>query len=137
MMLIGTSFGGCLQSIMLGEVSKEDVLVIISRTRMRTLADVVQVVEDYHANGNHWATVPGNYSKLAEFDLADVLRLACDLYEAGKIHQPQNFTENPEFVHPNLKRTKIWLEVVPKSDTHHHSVLDAYNKYKMVAALIK
>jgi hypothetical protein len=137
MMLIGTSFGGCLQSLMLGEVSKNDVLVIITRTTIKNLEGIKTVVNEYHSRGNPWATVTSNYSRLREFDLEEITKLACDLYQFGKIHQPALYTGQGGFVHQDLSQTKLWLEVVPMEDMHHPSVIDAYTKYKMVAELAK
>ena len=84
MMLIGTSLGGCLQSIMLGEVSENDVLMIITRTGAKDLMGIIDIVTDYHNYGNSMATVTSNYNRLREFDLDQVIELACKLYKSGK-----------------------------------------------------
>lgn len=137
MMLIGTSLGGCLQSIMCGEVSKDDVLVIITRTRARDLDDLIDVVTSYHKEGNVWAEIKTNYSRLQEFELSKVIDLLWELYHAGKIHQPAMFMEHGGFVHPELTREQLWLEVAPVPTTQHPTVIDAYSKYKMLATLMK
>jgi len=137
MMLIGTSLGGCLQSIMLGEVSENDVLMIITRTGAKDLVGIIDIVTDYHNYGNSMATVTSNYSRLREFELDQIIELACKLYKSGKIHQPKLYMGHSGFVHQDLTQYKLWLEVVPTEETHHPSVMDAYTKYKMVATLAR
>lgn len=56
MMLVGTSLGGCLRSLALGEVDKDDVLVIITRTSCKDVDSIIRVVEEYHSAGNVFAT---------------------------------------------------------------------------------
>lgn len=135
-MLIGTSLGGCLQSILAGEVSEDDVLCIISRTAAKDLDGILRVVEQYCGNGNMFATNPNNYSKLHEFPLDDVKDLAWRLYESGKIHQPRLINNELGFVHSELSRYKLWLEIAPSpNDTP--AVINAYNQYKMLVELTK
>jgi hypothetical protein len=85
-MYIGTSLGGCLRSIMAGEVSKDDVLFIVTRTDCPTYEKFVDVVKKYHEQGNPYASNPDNYS-LDLYDLDEVLGLGNYLWYEGKIHQ--------------------------------------------------
>jgi len=134
-MLIGTSLGGCLKSIMSGEVSEDDVLVIISRTKCNDLESLMYVVEDYYTAGNRFATVPVNY-QLEQFDLDELKLLAQRLYQAGKIHQPRMFSRDTGFVHHELSRDQLWLEIAPRvTDTP--AVINAYKQYKMLVELTK
>jgi len=136
MMLIGTSLGGCLQSILAGEVSEDDVLCIISRTAAKDLDGIMHVVEGYWGSGNSYATKPDNYSKLHEFPLDDAKDLAWRLYEAGKIHQPRLYNHDVGFIHHELSRYTLWLEVAPSpNDTP--VVVNAYKQYKMLVELTK
>ena len=51
-MYIGTSLGGCLQSLMANEVSIDDVLLIVTRTRAPTFEKFIGVVASYITYGN-------------------------------------------------------------------------------------
>lgn len=135
MMLVGTSFGGCLKSILTGKVSEDDVLVIITRTSFKDHDGLMRVVEQYHNEGNKWATRPDNY-ELSEFDLDEVKELAYRLYEHGKIHQPRLNNNFQGFVHPEMTRDELWLEIAPKA-TDAPAVVNAYNQYKMLVELTK
>lgn len=135
MMLVGTSFGGCLRSIMAGEVSEDDVLIIITRTAFKDHDGLMRLVDEYHSDGNKWATKPSNY-ELSEFDVDDVKELAYRLYENGKIHQPRLINNFPGFIHPELSRNQLWLEIAPKA-TDAPAVVNAYNQYKMLVELTK
>lgn len=135
MMLIGTSFGGCLKSLMANEVSEDDVLVIITRTAFKDLDGLMRVVEQYHNDGNKWATKPSNY-ELSEFDVDEVKELAQRLYEHGKIHQPRLNNNFQGFIHPEMSRDKLWLEIAP-SPNDSPAVVNAYNQYKMLVELTK
>lgn len=135
MMFVGTSFGGCLKSIMMGEVSEQDVLLIITRTAFKDVDGLMHVVEQYHQDGNFFATKPENYN-LNSFDLDEVKLLAQRLYEHGKIHQPRLQNNFHGFIHPELSRDQLWLEIAPKlTDTP--AVVNAYNHYKMLSELTK
>ena len=51
MKYIGTSLGGCLNSLMAGEVSEDDVMFIVTRTFCPTYETFMQVVEQYYIEG--------------------------------------------------------------------------------------
>lgn len=138
MMLIGTSFGGCLKSILSGEVSEDDVLLIITRTQAGSLETVLGLAERYYLEGNRYATKANNY----EFDqsivnLENVKALAARLYLAGKIHQPRNFDHGNGFIHPEMSRAALWMEVSPIGLNDNPAVIEAYEKYKVLDALTK
>jgi hypothetical protein len=61
MLYIGTSLGGCLLSIMSGEVSENDVMVIITRTDAPDYGRYIGVVKAYHERGNPFARNPERY----------------------------------------------------------------------------
>ncbi len=136
-MLIGTSLGGCLQSIMQGEVSEEEVLLVITRTMSISHDALMKIVEMYHADGNFAASHPGRY-EIGDFPLDKVKELATRLYENGKIHQPRNFGVRGVYIHPGLANTPgVWTEVNPMNSNSNPAVLDAYDKYRMLDALTK
>lgn len=137
MMLIGTSFGGCLKSILAGEVSEDDVLLIITRTHAVDLEAVIGMAERYYYEGNPSASVSSNYEFDESIDIDAVKSLAGRLYLAGKIHQPRNFGHNPGFVHPDMSRAALWMEVNPIGLNKNPIVIDAYEKYKVLDSLTK
>jgi hypothetical protein len=135
MMLVGTSLGGCLKSIALGEVSVDDVLVIITRTSCPDLDQLISVVKSYYDYGNVGARQRSNYD-LSECDIDSVIDIASDLYRSGKIHQPRLFNGSGGFVHIELSRKEIWIPLAPSPKTDDERVVDAYEKYKVLRSLL-
>jgi hypothetical protein len=136
MMLIGTSFGGCLKSILKGEVSEDDILVIISRTQVNSLENALRIAEKYYNEGNSYATVSGNYD-FTGTDLEELKTLVARLYLGGKIHQPRLFEHGSGFIHPDMSRAALWMEVSPIGLNQNPAVVEAYEKYKMLDNLTK
>jgi hypothetical protein len=132
MMYIGTSLGRCLRSLLLDEVSADDVLVIITRTRSTDLEKFISVVQEYYEDSG--------FHRPASYDLAvkpwhEVEELAKYLYESGRIHQPRNFTSlGDSFIHPGLS-DDVWVEVSPKSRNTTPAVVQAYEHYKLLDSL--
>lgn len=135
MMLIGTSLGGCLRSLAAGEVDIDDVLCIITRTKCTDKERLMHVVEEYHKEGNQFAIMASNYD-MGQYDLEGIKEIAYLLWEAGKIHQPRLYNDHGGFIHPELTRDQLWLEIAPKV-TDNPSVVKAYEHYKMLSALTK
>lgn len=137
MMLIGTSFGGCLKSIISGEVSEDDVLLIITRTQSGSLEGIVKLAEAYYYKGNPHATMANNYEFDDDDDIEEVKALAARLYLAGKIHQPRLFEADGGFIHSDLTHDSLWLEVSPIGLNKNPSVIEAYEKYKVLDHLTR
>ena len=137
MMLIGTSFGGCLKSILAGEVSEDDVLLIISRTKAEDFEGILKLAEQYYSEGNRFARRPSNYTFDKSINLEDVKSLAARLYLAGKIHQPRINGHHTGFIHPDLSGDVLWMEVSPIGLNNHPAVIEAYEKYKVLDNLTK
>jgi hypothetical protein len=136
MMYVGTSLGRCLRSILLGEVSEDDVLLIITRTMTSDLEQFIVVVRQYYDEGNYTARQPQDYDLSAK-PWEEVEALATRLYTSGKIHQPRNFVSlGDQFIHPDL-HSDLWVEVSPKNRNTTPMVVEAYEKYKMLDALTK
>ena len=135
-MYVGTSLGRCLRSIILGEVSEDEVLLIITRTMTNDLGEFIVVVKQYHDEGNYSSFNPHEYSLSAK-PWEEVEALATRLYTSGKVHQPRNFASlGSQFIHPELSKD-IWIEVSPKNRNTTPMVVEAYEKYKMLDALTK
>jgi hypothetical protein len=135
MMLVGTSLGGCLKSLALGEVSVDDVLVIITRTSCPDLEQLISVVKSYYEYGNVGARQRSSYD-LSDCDLDTIIEIASDLYRNGKIHQPRLFNGFGGFVHVELSRKEIWIPLAPSPKTDDERVIDAYEKYKVLRNLL-
>ena len=135
MMYIGTSLGRCLRSILMDEVSERDVLLIITRTKSETIEQFIGVVKTYFEDGGNFTS-----SRPTDYDIAvkpwhEVEKLATQLYNSGKIHQPRNVASlGSSFIHPGLRKD-VWIEVSPKSRNTTPAVVQAYEHYKMLDSL--
>jgi len=136
MMYIGTSLGGCLQSMMANEVSEKEVMFIVTRTDAPDYEKFINVVKAYHAQGNPFASRPGNY-ELGDYELEDVLKLAETLWYKGKIHQPRSFVGAMGYQHPFNGGDQLWWQVVPTNTNSNPAAVDAYEKYKMLDILTR
>lgn len=134
-MLVGTSLGGCLRSLALGEVRKDDVLVIITRTSARDITELLGIVETYHRDGNSNVTKQSNYD-MSGIDLELIKDIAQDLYYHGKIHQPQLFNGHGGFVHLELSKNQIWIPLAPKPGNDDPRIVEAYQKFEVLRKLI-
>ena len=136
MMYVGTSLGRCVRSILLGEVSEDDILLIVTRTMTPNLEEFIVVVKQYYDEGNYTSRNPSSYD-LSVKSWKEVEALATRLYSSGKIHQPRNFVSlGDQFIHPDLSND-IWVEVSPKSRNTTPAVVQAYEQYKMLDVLTK
>ena len=143
MMYIGTSLGGCLLSLMANEVSEDKVMFIVTRTMCPTFESFIDVVKQYHAEGNPYQR-RSNLNALSEYDLTDVKALATRLYYSGRIHQPRVFDDagrkaghSYQYNHPAKLGNGLWMQVVPTNDNDTPAVVEAYEKYKMLDNLTK
>ena len=136
MMYIGTSLGRCLRSILLDEVSEDDILLIITRTQTKDYEAFLTIVKQYYEDGNWSSLRPEDYD-LAVKPWEEVEALASRLYKSGKIHQPRNFALlGSQFIHPDLS-DDVWVEVSPKNRNTTPAVVQAYEQYKLLDSLTK
>ena len=143
MMYIGTSLGGCLNSLMANEVSEDQVMFIVTRTLCPNYETFMQVVEQYYAEGTPITRSTYSYS-LSEYDLTKVKELATRLYYSGRIHQPRVFDNEGrkeghhyQYNHPARLGQGLWMQVVPTNDNTTPAVVDAYEKYKILDNLTR
>jgi hypothetical protein len=143
MMYIGTSLGSCLLSLLAGEVSEDKVMFIVTRTFCPNYDAFIQVVQQYHAEGNPNARNPAQYG-LGDYDLNEVTNLATRLYYSGRIHQPRVFDDEGRkaghsypYNHPAKLGQGLWMQVVPTNDNSTPAVVEAWEKYKMLDNLTK
>ena len=143
MMYIGTSLGGCLNSLMANEVSEEDVMFIVTRTLCPNYETFMQVVQQYYEGGTPITRTTYSYS-LSEYEFTKVKELATRLYFSGRIHQPRVFDNEGrkeghhyQYNHPARLGQGLWMQVVPTNDNTTPAVVDAWEKYKMLDNLTK
>lgn len=134
MWYIGTSLGKCLKSILEGEVSEKDVMMIIAATSAPTFDQFMQVVDLYYKKGNYYSNNPELY-EVSGVTEDDYKGLAERLWKGGKIHQPLLFPEH--WGESNVIRGQIWLQIVPTNQNSTPAVVDAYEKYKALDSLTK
>lgn len=123
-MKIGFSFGRCLGSIVRGEVSLEDVLVIIARTRMETEAHVIGVIAEYMHR-------PGYLQGL---DQAECERVGLELFNSGRVLEPR---ANNVGVGMSVPRDYIWMDLSPTAPhgVQSDSVKLAWEQYRLLITL--
>ena len=141
MKYIGTSLGGCLNSLMANEVSEDEVMFIVTRTMCPTYVTFMGVVEQYYAEGTPVTRMTYSY-ELSDYDLTKVKELATRLYYSGRIHQPRVFDyegrrsgHSYNYSHP--AKYGLWMELVPTNSNITPAVVEAYEKYRMLDALTK
>jgi hypothetical protein len=123
-MYIGTSLGRCLRSLLLDEVSEDDVLLLITRTQTKDYESFLTIVKQYYEDGNWSSQRPEDYD-LAVKPWEEVEALASRLYKSGKVHQPRNFALlGSQFIHPDLS-DDVWVEVSPKNRNTTPAVVQA------------
>ena len=142
-MYIGTSLGGCLLSLMANEVSEDQVMFIVTRTFCPDYDAFIQVIQQYHAEGNPNARNPAQYD-LGDYELNEIKNLATRLYFSGRIHQPRVFDNEGRtaghyypYNHPAKLGHGLWMQVVPTNDNSTPVVIEAWEKYKMLDNLTK
>lgn len=129
-MLIGTSLGRCLISILRGEVREEDVILITTATDCPTYQQYIGVVKSYHKHGNPHSRSSGGYD-FGDIPLEDALDLAERLWNSGRIHQPRTFGATGLLG----SASTIWLDIVPVPDGSNEYVMEAWDKYRTLALL--
>ena len=127
MQYIGTSLGRCLRSILLGEVSSEQVFLTSTGTRSTTKKQYLDVIKQYYQERDMYS----GYD-LKPWSWEEVEKLAIELWDNGKIHQPRNFGANPLF--PTTS-SLIWFEIIPPEILKEPAAKDLWEKLKVIARL--
>jgi hypothetical protein len=120
-----------MRSLLDGEVSYGEVLLIVTNTRSLTKEDFIEVVSMYYQDPPRTSY---NFSHIS-WDVVSVL--ASNLWDDGKIHQPRNFNDSNSYKRHRDLSSDIWIEVSPKSRNTTPAVKEAYEKYKMLDVLTK
>lgn len=124
MQYIGTSLGRCLRSILKGEVSEDQVFLIVTGTMSLTIEDFIEVIKQYHYERY------GSYD-LSQWTYEEVKELGVRLWNNGKIHQPRNFGARPFFVANDV----LWIEIFPPRLLQEPATKDLWDKLTVIARL--
>jgi len=129
-MRIGLSYSRCVRDIVDGQVSIDNVLVIIARTKFDPNDDLQwQGIWEGYTTPNPWSEPEWvDYGPERE---ADFRAVTLELWEQGKLHQPRQFGARP------ASRTEIWLEaVLPSSElASNPAAKAAWEQFQFVAGL--
>jgi len=126
-MKVGLSLSRCVRDIVLGKVSVDDVLVIVTRTDFDP-----NVEEEWEGIWNGYTS---QYSRSAPewigLNKDDVYAVIMKLWEAGLIHQPRKFGGYPR------RLPYYWLEtVVVEEDMEQNlAVKSAWEQLKILSSL--
>jgi hypothetical protein len=120
-MKIGFSLGRCIRDIVNGTVDIDDVVVIVTGTRIETEQALQEVVAEYM-----WR--PDYCQGLSESECQGV---ASVLWKEGKFHQPRNFGAHPPRVYENA----VWGDLVPTGGHDDPMVQEAWQAYRGMLGL--
>lgn len=123
---VGQSLSRCVRDILKGEVSIDDVLVIITRTRIQDKAQLQEVMDEYRYRSSEHS--------LAEFELDAIMEVTTKLWDQGKVHQPRLVGEDP-WGPGAVLGSEVWLDVVPTPSHANATVVEAYQHYDMLRKL--
>jgi hypothetical protein len=122
-------------SILNGEVERDNVALIITRTRAPNYELFLSVIRSYFDTGNYGAAQAAGY-EFTGHEWEDVEALAHSLWHEGRIHQPRNVRDVGGYLMPEMKHT-LWMEVVPTLNSTNESVIKAWEHYQMLNSLAK
>jgi hypothetical protein len=120
-MKIGFSFGRCIRDIVKGDVDINDVVAIITRTRMTEPEDMKFVIAEY-------MYVP-HY--LMDLDEEKCQEVGLELWTTGRLHQPRNFGTRPV----RIIEDHVWMDLVPTKLSDHEGVKEAWEQYRIMLKL--
>lgn len=118
-MKIGFSFGRCINDILNGIVPYDDVLLIVSRTKIEKIDQVRPVVDHY---------IWENYIC---GDLDGATAIGERLFNEAKLHQPRCMGVQV----PSVPGDAIWLNLAPATDLMDDHVKAAWNQFKVLERL--
>jgi hypothetical protein len=131
-MKIGFSYSRCVRDIVEGNVSIDDVLVIISRTDFDPHNDKQWTsIWDGYRHGGHSSAEWRHCKDSDEQRYRDV---SLELYESGRLHQPRQFGSHPR------RSPYVWVDTGPIGHEQYEqpeSVQQAWQNYLMLSALTR
>jgi hypothetical protein len=120
-MNVGFSLGRCIRDIVNGTVNIEDVVVIVTGTRIATQEALQNVITEYMWRDGY----------LLGLDEVDCQGVASILWKEGKFHQPRNFGAHP----PQVDEIAVWGDLVPAGGFEDPMVQEAWNAYRGMLGL--
>lgn len=126
-MLIGLSLSRCVRDIVTEQVSIDDVLVIIARTKVDpTVNDQWKNIWIGYTSSNSTS-----FPEWAGLEEDQVRGIVLDLWNQGKIHQPRKFGAYPR------RLDYYWLEtILPMSEIEGiPSIKKAWDHFQIIAGL--
>lgn len=120
-MKIGNSLGRCIRDIVEDKVDYDDVLVIVTRTRIEQEEHLDGVIDHYL----------GEPSYLMGLDRDACVALAHRLYRDGKLHQPRLVGATPG----RVGNDSVWLDAVPTEIGDNPVVQSAWEAYRLALTM--
>lgn len=138
-MKIGFSLSLCVNDIMNGKVDINDVLVIITRTKIHGPDEMHKIMQAYFYDGRIDRENPNfrtqSIEERREF-MYETVQIAADiaaqLYNTGKLHQPRLFGITPQTV---FNQNETWMDLAPTMDSKNENVVAAWKSYQMLLRL--
>ena len=120
-MKIGFSFGRGIRDIVNGEISINDVLVIVTRTHIEAPEKLEGVVRAYMHRPDY----------LMGLDADRCLEVALELWESGKLHQPRAYGATTT----HISEGYVWMDVIPTAQDMDPGVKEAWEAYRMLLVM--
>lgn len=120
-MKIGFSLGRCVRDIVSGKVEFDDVLLIVTRTRITKVDEIHNVIREYLWEPTY----------LAGLDPDACYEVAQKLWDTAKLHQPRLQGVQPH----HIAEDYVWMDLVPTASELSDSVLDAWKAYRTMLVL--
>ncbi len=120
-MKIGFSFGRCVRDIVNGTVDFDDVVVIVTRTRITDADQLHNVIREYLWEPTY----------LAGLDPETCYAVAQKLWDTAKLHQPRLNSVQPSHITDDY----VWMDLVPTATDQSEAVADAWKAYRTMLVL--
>lgn len=120
-MKVGFSLGRCIRDIVKGLVEIDDVVVIVTGTRIEDEEALKRVVTEYMWREDY----------LHGLDETECQNVAGVLWREGKFHQPRNFGAYP----PKVDEIAVWGDLVPTGGFEDPMVQEAWQAYRGMLGL--
>ena len=125
-MKIGTSLGKCVKSLMDGDVAYDDVLFIVSNTNGPDENRLREIMEEYYYGA------PRPEYDMSEHDVDDVVQMAIQLFQDGKLFQPRMFIKGGWGNAHKLQDT--WYDIMPSIGAS-EAAKNAWDHYVLMSKL--
>ena len=125
-MKIGTSLGKCVKSLLDGDVAYEDVLFIVSNTNGPDEDRLRGIMEEYY-----YGAPRADYD-MRHHHVDDVVQMAIQLFQDGKLFQPRMFIKGGWGNAHKLQDT--WYDIMPTVSSS-EAAKNAWDAYVMMSKL--